>query len=401
MRGHSELKNAVLRGVYEDNAGIPRSVQDPRRTRQAAATAAPAPESRSGFRNRALVVLLLVFTALFGVNFRLVMIDGSGPAAKQATDKHPPPLPAALLYLPDGLDGSPPSGDKRLAAVEPARILNDAARVTSSRYDAMLASLDMPMAELFNLRVRTIVIDPGHGGIDPGATGPRGLKEKEVVLDIARRLRAKLADAGDYRVLLTREDDRKVFLKERVAFAKANHADLFISIHINSLPPGSESVNYVETYYFGPHGDQRSLELAEKENRDSDYAMGDFRAVIARIGDTLKTEESRDLADSIHRHLFRDLRRVNHSLHDAGAKTGPFVVLLGVDVPSVLVEVSCISNKAEETRLGRPEYRDSVADFLKAGIVEYLERRSYPGTILKGKTQYVVKQEREDALHRD
>ena len=221
------------------------------------------------------------------------------------------------------------------------------------------------------------------------------------MLDIARRLRDKLADSGDYRVLLTREDDKKVFLKERGAFAKANHADLFISIHINSLPPGSESVNYLETYYFGPHADPRSLELAEKENRDSDYAMGDFREVIARIGDTLKTEESRNLADAIHRHLFRRLKRISHGLYDAGSKTGPFVVLLGVDVASVLVEVSCISNKAEETRLGQPEYRDSVADFLKEGIVEYLERRSYPGTIQKGKTQYVVKQERQDALHRN
>ena len=258
----------------------------------------------------------------------------------------------------------------------------------------MLTSLGMPMADLFNLKVQTIVIDPGHGGIDPGATGQRGLKEKDVTLDIARRLRDKLAASGDYRVLLTREQDRKVFLKERVAFAKKNRADLFISIHINSLPPGSESVNYVETYYFGPHTDQRSLDLAEKENHDSDYVMGEFREVIARIGDTLKTEESRELASSIHTNLFNDLKRRNRDLIDAGSKTGPFMVLLGVEVPSVLVEVSCISNKAEEARLGRPEYRDSVADFLEAGIVEYLQRRTYPETIEGGKTQNVAQQER-------
>jgi N-acetylmuramoyl-L-alanine amidase len=399
MKRHSELKKAVLRGVFEDNAGIPRSIQDPRRSGQVVPT--PEPALRSGLRTRAVLVGLLVLVALFGVNFRLIVVDESGLAAKQVQDKQPPILPAALMYLPGASDAAPPFDDKRVAGLQPARIVNDADRVTSSRYDAMLASLDIPMAALFNLRVRTIVIDPGHGGIDPGATGRQGLKEKDVVLDIARRLRAKLSGSGDYRVLLTREDDRKVFLKERVAFAKDNHADLFISIHINSLPPGAESVNYLETYYFGPHADERSLELAEKENRDSDYAMGDFRGVIARIGDTLKTEESRDLADSIHRHLFSDLKRINHDLHDAGSKTGPFVVLLSVDVPSVLVEVSCISNKAEETRLGRPDYRDSVADFLKAGIVEYLERRSYPGTIQKGKAQYVVKQERENAPHRD
>jgi N-acetylmuramoyl-L-alanine amidase len=399
MSRHSELKKAVLRSVYEDNAGIPRSSQDTRRTRFA--DAAPAPAPGSVYRNKTVLAVLLIVIALFGVNFRLVTVDGSGPVAKQVQDNQSSNLSAASLFLTQSSEGGPALDNKRPAVLEPYRILKDSARVTSSHYDAMLASLGMPMADLFNLKVQTIVIDPGHGGIDPGATGQRGLMEKDVTLDIARRLRDKLAASGDYRVLLTREDDRKVFLKERVAFAKANHADLFISIHINSLPPGAESVNYLETYYFGPHTNQRSLELAEKENRESDYAIGDFRGVIARIGDTLKTQESRDLADSIHRHLFSDLKRINHDLHDAGSKTGPFMVLLGVDVPSVLVEVSCISNKAEETRLGRPEYRDSVADFLKSGIVEYLERRSYPGTIQKGKTQYVVKQEREDALHRD
>ena len=278
--------------------------------------------------------------------------------------------------------------------LEPAQAIKDAALVTTGHYDSMLTSLGMPMADLFNLKVQTIVIDPGHGGIDPGATGQRGLKEKDVTLDIARRLRDKLAASGDYRVLLTREQDRKVFLKERVAFAKKNRADLFISIHINSLPPGAGSLNYVETYYFGPHTDQRSLDLAEKENHDSDYVMGEFREVIAKIGDTLKTEESKQLASSIHTNLFNDLKRRNRDLIDAGSKTGPFMVLLGVEVPSVLVEVSCISNKAEEARLSRPEYRDSVADFLEAGIVEYLQRRAYPGTIEGGKRQNVAQQER-------
>jgi len=394
MSRHSELKKAVLRSVYEDNAGIPRSGQDPRRSRHAAAAPAPASAPDPGYRNKAVLAALLMVVALFGVNFRLVTVDGSGPIAKQVQDKQSSNLSAASMFLSEASESGPVLDKKRPADLEPARILKDSARVTSSHYDAMLASLGVPMADLFNLKVQTIVIDPGHGGIDPGATGQRGLKEKDVTLDIARRLRDKLAASGDYHVLLTREEDRKVFLKERVAFAKTNQADLFISIHINSLPPGSESVNYLETYYFGPHADQRSLELAEKENRESDYAMGDFRGVIARIGDTLKTQESRDLADSIHRHLYSDLKRINHGLSDAGSKTGPFMVLLGVDVPSVLVEVSCISNKAEETRLGRPEYRDNVADFLKSGIVEYLDRRPSPGTIQKGKTQYVVKQER-------
>jgi N-acetylmuramoyl-L-alanine amidase len=389
MSRHSDIKKKVLRGVYEDNAGIPRSYHGKGRSRFVAEPQNPG--HRSGYRGKAVLVALLGLVTLFGINFRLVTVDGSGPVAMQVVEKQSlqsPAVPMPVLTSPwNDLNidrDRPPS-------IEPMRALKDAT-ITTGHYDAMLARLGMPMADLFNLKVQTIVIDPGHGGIDPGATGHLGLKEKDVALDIARRLRDKLAMSGQYRVLLTREEDRKVFLKERVAFAKENRADLFISTHINSLPAEAGSMNYVETYYFGPHTDQRSLDLAEKENRDSDYVMGDFRDVIARIGDTLKTEESKELANSIHKRLYTNLKRRNRDLVDAGAKTGPFMVLLGVEVPSVLVEVSCISNKAEESRLSTPEYRDSVADFLKTGIVEYLEQRANRRTIKGDKTQHVAKQ---------
>jgi N-acetylmuramoyl-L-alanine amidase len=246
---------------------------------------------------------------------------------------------------------------------------------TSSQYDEMLNGLNMSVADLFDLTVHTIVIDPGHGGGDPGAIGHDGLMEKDVALDVARRLRDKLSAAGNYHAILTRDDDRRMQLKDRVTFAKQAQADLFISIHVNSVPEEAGPVNYVETYYFGPHADQKTLDLAEKENRDSDYAMGDFRQVIARIGDTLKTEESAQLAGAMHHRLYSNLKHHNEDLLDAGAKSGPFVVLLGVEVPSVLIEISCISNDAEAARLGTPEYRDSIASYLEIGIVEYLQAR--------------------------
>jgi N-acetylmuramoyl-L-alanine amidase len=391
MSQHSDIKKTVLRGVYEDNAGITRFRRGRKRPGLVARPRSPAHRPR--YRGKVALIALLGLVALFGINFRLVVVDWTGPVAMQVVDKQSRQSPAITLpVLANPVDAFIPDSD-RPASLEVTQVLKDDP-ITTGHYDDMLARLGMPMADLFNLKVQTIVIDPGHGGIDPGATGHQGLKEKDVALDIARRLRDKLAKSGNYRVLLTREEDRKMFLKERVAFAKENRADLFISTHINSLPPGAESMNYVETYYFGPHTDPQSLELAEKENRDSDYVMGEFRDVIARIGDTLKTEESRQLASSIHRHLYSNLKRRNRDLVDAGSKTGPFMVLLGVEVPSVLVEVSCISNKAEETRLSQSEYRDSVADFLKAGIVEYLEQRAYRRTIGGGKTQNVAKQER-------
>jgi N-acetylmuramoyl-L-alanine amidase len=381
MDHHTETKQQVLRGVFEDNAGIPRTFHGRGRLRSGAGGR---PASRHPYRQRVTLVVFLGLLALFGFSFRMVTVDSNGPVAMQLAA-----LPPDLLTEPgNAFPGSaPPAGT-------PSPRPDRGAPVTTGQYDAMLAHLGIPMADLFNLRIRTIVIDPGHGGIDPGARGRHGLKEKDVVLDIAKRLRDKLAGYGKYRVLLTREDDRKVYLKQRVAFAKEHHADLFISIHINALPAGSPDLDYVETYYFGPDADAHSLALAERENRDSDYLIGDFRKVIARIGDTLKTEESKQLAGFIHDRLYRNLRRLNPGLLDAGSKTGPFVVLLGVEVPSVLVEVSCISNPAEEIRLGKPGYRDKVADYLKTGIVDYLEQRARHRTIQRGTTEHVAEQER-------
>lgn len=377
MRRQSEIKKTVLRGVYEENAGIPRSSHGKRRS-AGAIQQPPAPHRVPWYRSKAAVIILIGIVSLLGINFRLIIVYSTGPVAMKVDAKQSLDYQAFAEVVP--------------ASHEPLPALAYTA-IDNADYETMLSRLDRPIADLFNLNVQTIVIDPGHGGIDPGATGHQGLMEKDVALDIAKRLRDKIVRTGNYRVLLTRENDRKVYLKERVAFAKENRADLFISIHINSLPDRTGKLNYVETYYFGPHTEQRSLELAEQENLDSQYTMAEFRDLIARIGDTLKTEESMDLAHTIHRQLYRDLSQYSDNLVDAGAKPGPFVVLLGVEVPSVLVEVSCISNKAEETRLSRSTYRDSVAGILQTGIAEYLEQRELQRTIEGGKKQHVASEE--------
>jgi N-acetylmuramoyl-L-alanine amidase len=384
MHKPTSIKNNVLRGVYEDNAGIPRTDYGKRRPSN--------PKHQHAKGRKAILIVLLVLLPVFGINVRLTLDDSRGPVAMPAQD------PAPLPHLIDPLIIAQETWDVRLAN-DPAATTDSPYKhgndiVTVGDYDAMLTRLDIPMADLFDLKIGTIVIDPGHGGIDPGAMGHQGLQEKDVALDIARKLRDKLTSTGRYRVLLTREEDRKVYLKERVAFAKDNNADLFISIHANALPTEASSLNYVETYYFGPYSDMRTLEIAEKENHDSDYAIGDFRKIIAKIGDTMKTEESKDLANAIHSKLYSGLKSHNQDLIDAGSKTGPFVVLLGVEVPSVLVEVSCISNMAEETRLSQPEYRDDIADFLKTGIIDYLDERERRSPREGGRINYVFKQEK-------
>ncbi len=235
---------------------------------------------------------------------------------------------------------------------------------------------EVPIANLFGLQVRTIVIDPGHGGRDPGAVGPTGLTEKDITLDVARRLQRRLEHDYGYDILMTRDDDRKMSLRQRVAFTKEHDADLFISIHVNALPV--DTLTTVETYYFSPRGNAKTQRLAELENQDSEYSYADLVNSFEKIGNTMKFQESKQLATSIQRTLYRNMRQVNGDVTDWGVRSGPFVVLLGVEVPAVLAEISVISNKAEEAKLYTAAYREQLATALIAGVVDYLTPPSDP-----------------------
>ena len=241
---------------------------------------------------------------------------------------------------------------------------------TSSDYQSLWSDPQVSIADLFDLGVKTIVIDAGHGGRDPGAIGPGGLQEKAVALDLAKRLRTRLQQHEGYRILMTRDDDVALTLKERVGFANSNGADLFISLHVNALPV--EQPTIVETYYFGPQTDKAAMRVAMKENHQSDYTIANFRDMIRKIGDSFKHYESKNLATSIHKSLYRNIKRQNKKVISWGVKAAPFVVLLGVDTPSVLVEVTTLSNRREERRLKTKEYREKIAGFLEEGIVNYL-----------------------------
>ncbi len=241
------------------------------------------------------------------------------------------------------------------------------------KYNFLLNSQQVRLSSLFGLDVQTIVIDPGHGGKDPGAIGSAGTKEKEIVMDIALRLRDQLVQSGGYKVLLTRETDTFISLADRVKYSNTHKADLFISLHINALP--QKQFNVTETFYFGPPTELYTLRLAEQENRGSKILSVDFKNMIQKIGDVLKQQESANLAATIQDSLFSNLQKYDREIVDNGTKIAPFVVLLGVDAPSVLVEISCISKEEEEANLNDTAYRERIITSLKAGITGYLSNR--------------------------
>src|SRR5690606_35866128 len=158
---------------------------------------------------------------------------------------------------------------------------------------------NIALVDLFGLQVKTIVLDPGLGGVDGGTVGVLGTKEKDITLDVVKRLKRRLERRHGYRVLLTREGDTKVSLRDRV-------------VHDNYLP--SEPLNVIETYDFGSQADEASLRLAEKENRDSEYSVAEFNEMLQKIGTAVKLQESKKLAASIQKTLYRNMQRIDRSV---------------------------------------------------------------------------------------
>jgi N-acetylmuramoyl-L-alanine amidase len=228
------------------------------------------------------------------------------------------------------------------------------------------------------LAVKRIVIDPGHGG-EPGATSASGVTEKEITLDVALRLQRLLAESP-YEVLLTRETDRPLSLDKRVAFANENKADLFVSIHVNWLEP--RTIRALETYYVGPSDDPATLKLASMENKDSGYSLSDYKKILEKIYVDARHDESRALAKTIQTQLYRSLKAANPRLENRGVKSAPFVVLIGTQMPAILVEISCLSNEDEVKLLTKDDYRESIALALVQGIRGYAQ--SLAGAERKG-----------------
>jgi len=221
------------------------------------------------------------------------------------------------------------------------------------------------------LGVRTIVLDPGHGGEDPGAVSKdKLLIEKEIVLDIARRVKRILEENTDLEVILTRESDTFLPLEDRAVIANQKMADLFISIHANSSP--NPNARGVETYYLNFTQDPHAVEVAARENATSTKNIGEMEKIIKKIIQNSKIEESRELALTIQKSIVKNLSSVYSNIKDLGVKGGPFWVLIGADMPAILIETSFLSNPYENERLRSERYRELIAKGICDGIINYI-----------------------------
>ncbi|BCA79461.1 N-acetylmuramoyl-L-alanine amidase [Desulfuromonas sp. AOP6] len=217
--------------------------------------------------------------------------------------------------------------------------------------------------------MRRIVIDPGHGGKDPGAIGPSGVLEKDIVLKLAKALKARLENDLGVEVLLTRDRDIFIPLEERTAFANKVGADLFISLHANASP--SRQAYGIETYYLNFSKNDKAAALAARENGTSLKEVGDLELILFDLMANAKINESSRLAAEIQNSLVNVLSKNYSKVKDLGVRQGPFYVLLGATMPSVLVETAFISNKMEETRLLSDKYRDRAVAAISQGVLNY------------------------------
>lgn len=231
------------------------------------------------------------------------------------------------------------------------------------------ASGDRSLIRALGLKIGKIVIDPGHGGHDTGTIGPHGLEEKDLVLDVALRLGKLLEQRLGADVVYTRQDDTFVPLEERTAIANQAQADLFVSVHANSSH--DPDARGVETYYLNFTTSSDALEVAARENAVSDQSIHQLQQLVKTIALQEKVEESREFAADVQHSLYAGLAGRSAAIRDRGVKKAPFVVLIGAQMPSILAEISFVSNPQDEHKLRSPAYRQRIAQSLYRGISRY------------------------------
>ncbi|HEV2425451.1 MAG TPA: N-acetylmuramoyl-L-alanine amidase [Terriglobia bacterium] len=308
------------------------------------------------------------------------------PPASASERRSPAARPQPLKSAPDAgqlesPDSAPSTGSPAMAedtSAEAARSGADDAAVTPSSTSAPEGS--QPLAQTssgsntltraLGLKIARIVIDPGHGGHDTGTIGPDGLEEKNVVLDVGLRLRKLIQQRMGAQVVMTRSDDTFIPLEERTAIANQRGADLFISIHANASRDAS--ARGIEVYYLNFTSDPNSLEVAARENATSQESVYQLQSLIKKIALSEKIQESGEFARMVDRSLGVAAARTGNEQPDRGLKKAPFVVLIGANMPSILAEISFLTNPRDERLLGQSNYRQQIAEGLYRGIARYV-----------------------------
>ncbi|WP_125488014.1 N-acetylmuramoyl-L-alanine amidase [Edaphobacter aggregans] len=251
-------------------------------------------------------------------------------------------------------------GKKGAAVVDPA---------APARAAVPTADGETSLVRALGLKIGRIVIDAGHGGHDSGTLGVDGLEEKDVVLDVALRLGKILHDRLGAEIIYTRSDDTFIPLETRTAIANKSQADLFLSIHANSS--SDASARGVETYYLNFTSQPDALEVAARENAVSDQSIHQLSDLVKKIALKEKIDESREFASDVETSLYGGLQKGNAGLKNRGVKKAPFVVLIGANMPSILAEISFVTNPKDARQLRQTDYRQRVAESLYKGVAKY------------------------------
>ncbi|HEY4010414.1 MAG TPA: N-acetylmuramoyl-L-alanine amidase, partial [Acidobacteriaceae bacterium] len=272
--------------------------------------------------------------------------------------------PTSQPIVDRGEDGATPKPRGTRASRSKAHVTGEPAEPPPPTADG-----EATLMRALGLKIGRIVIDAGHGGHDSGTLGAGGIEEKDVVLDVALRLGKLLHDRLGAEIVYTRADDTFIPLETRTAIANKAQADLFISVHANSSQDAS--ARGVEVYYLNFTSDPEAMQVASRENAVSTQSVHELSDLVKKIALKDKIDESRELAEDVDESLYKGLERGNEGLKNRGVKKAPFVVLIGANMPSILAEISFVTNPTDADELRRPEYRERVAESLYAGVARY------------------------------
>lgn len=308
-------------------------------------------------------------------------IDSANETASDSDDASSPEAPSrnttsrgvAAAGSADAGNSGNEDTDKSVATKRGKAALSAGRRTagTDAREAQPTASGNRSLIRALGLKIGKIVIDPGHGGHDTGTIGPNGLEEKDLVLDVGRRLGKLLEARLGAEVVYTRKDDTFIPLETRTAIANQQRADLFISIHANSSH--DPDARGVETYYLNFTSSPEALEVAARENAVSEKSIYELQDLVKKIALKEKIEESREFAGDVQESLHSGLATKSPAIRDRGVKKAPFIVLIGANMPSILAEISFVSNPTDEHRLETGDYRQRIAESLYRGIAKYAD----------------------------